>query len=60
MFAPFPLAERVATEDCVLPLSHPVVTTTGRLISEIPIKKGQPIFVAISAYHRYVYEYKSS
>ncbi|KAJ7692348.1 cytochrome P450 [Mycena olivaceomarginata] len=52
LFAPFPLAERVATEDCVLPLSHPVVTTTGRPISEIPIKKGQSIFVAISAYHR--------
>ncbi|KAJ7199170.1 cytochrome P450, partial [Mycena pura] len=52
LFAPFPLAERVATEDCVLPLSHPVVTTTGRLISEIPIKKGQSIFVSISGYHR--------
>jgi len=52
LYAPFPLAERVATEDCVLPLSQPVITTTGIQIPEVPIKKGQSIFVAIAAYHR--------
>ncbi|KAF7338658.1 Cytochrome P450 [Mycena venus] len=52
LFSPFPLAERVATEDCVLPLGQPITTTTGVQISEIPIKKGQAIFVAIASYHR--------
>ncbi|KAF8186856.1 cytochrome P450 [Mycena galopus ATCC 62051] len=52
MYSAFPLAERAATADCILPLSHPITTTTGIQISEIPIKKGQCFHVAIAAYHR--------
>jgi cytochrome P450 len=52
MYCGFPLSERVATEDCILPLSQPLTTTTGIQISEIPIKKGQCLYVAIAAYHR--------
>ncbi|KAJ7477997.1 cytochrome P450 [Mycena galericulata] len=52
MYSVFPLAERVASEDCLLPLIEPITTVTGAQISEIPIKKGQCLYVAISAYHR--------
>lgn len=48
----FPMSERVATEDCVLPLSQPITTTTGVQISEIPIKKGQCVYIAIATYNR--------
>ncbi|KAJ7800893.1 cytochrome P450, partial [Mycena olivaceomarginata] len=49
----FPLAERMATEDCVLPLSQPIISIDGSQILEIPIKKGQLFFVAIASYNRY-------
>ncbi|KAJ7136757.1 cytochrome P450, partial [Mycena epipterygia] len=51
-YSPFPLAERVATEDCVIPLSQPIITTTGEEIKQIPIKKGQYVYVAIASCHR--------
>jgi cytochrome P450 len=52
MYPPLPLAERVAAEDCVLPLSQPITTKTGAKVSEIPIQKGQFLYIAIAAYHR--------
>ncbi|KAJ7459585.1 cytochrome P450 [Mycena galericulata] len=52
MYCAFPLAERVAAVDCIIPLSQPITTITGTRISEIPIKRGQRLYVAISAYHR--------
>ncbi|KAJ7436989.1 cytochrome P450 [Mycena galericulata] len=52
MYSPLPLAERVASADCVLPLSQSVTNTDGIQMSEIPIKKGQFLYVAIAAYHR--------
>ncbi|KAJ6487786.1 cytochrome P450 [Mycena sanguinolenta] len=52
MYPAFPLSERIATEDCILPLSHPITTTTGVQISEIPINKGQRLHIAIGSYHR--------
>ncbi|KAJ7684284.1 cytochrome P450 [Mycena polygramma] len=52
LYPAFPLAERTATEDCVLPLSEPLTTTDGVRISELPIKKGQRLYVAIASYHR--------
>ncbi|KAF7351340.1 Cytochrome P450 [Mycena sanguinolenta] len=52
MYSAFPLSERITTEDCILPLSHPITTTTGVQISEIPIYKGQRLHIAIAAYHR--------
>ncbi|KAJ7465740.1 cytochrome P450 [Mycena galericulata] len=52
MYSMFPLSERVVAEDCLLPLSQPITTTVGTQMSQIPIKKGQCLYVAISAYHR--------
>ncbi|KAJ7743492.1 cytochrome P450 [Mycena maculata] len=52
VYSPLPLAERVASADCVLPLSKPIVAAAGIEISEIPIQKGQFFYVAIAAYHR--------
>ncbi|KAJ7480663.1 cytochrome P450 [Mycena latifolia] len=52
MFPPGPLLERWASEDCVLPLSSEIVTSTGNRIRELPIRKGQFIFLAVGAYQR--------
>ena len=52
LYPSVPIADRVATVDCVLPLSEPVTTTTGAKISEIPIKSGQRVYVSIGGYHR--------
>ncbi|KAJ7054219.1 cytochrome P450 [Mycena amicta] len=52
IYPALPMAERVAAEDCVLPLSQPIITTTGELITHIPIQKGQYVYVAIGSYHR--------
>ncbi|KAJ6594703.1 cytochrome P450 [Mycena capillaripes] len=52
LYSPLPLAERIATEDCVLPLSDPIRTSDGVHISELPIKKGQRFYIAIASYHR--------
>ncbi|KAJ7447214.1 cytochrome P450, partial [Mycena latifolia] len=46
------LLERWASEDCVLPLSSEIVTSTGQPIRELPIRKGQFIFLAVGAYQR--------
>ncbi|KAJ7053098.1 cytochrome P450, partial [Mycena amicta] len=51
-YPPFPLAERVAGEDCVLPLSDPLQTTVGTMVTEIPVKKGQFVYIGIASYHR--------
>ncbi|KAF9259689.1 cytochrome P450 [Marasmius fiardii PR-910] len=47
-----PLTERVAFEDTVLPLSQPITTTSGRVISDLPIQKGQIIHIGVGAYNR--------
>ncbi|KAF7328352.1 Cytochrome P450 [Mycena venus] len=52
MYCAFPLSERVASEDCILPLSQPIPTATGSQMFEIPIKKGQCLYVAIAAHNR--------
>jgi len=45
--------ERVVAKDSVLPLSDPITTASGKLITEIPVRKGQHLVIAISSYHRY-------
>ncbi|KAF9256700.1 cytochrome P450 [Marasmius fiardii PR-910] len=47
-----PLTERMAFEDTVLPLSQPITTTSGRVISELPVRKGQIIYIGVGAYNR--------
>ncbi|KAF9257256.1 cytochrome P450 [Marasmius fiardii PR-910] len=48
-----PLTQRMAFEDTVLPLSQPLTTISGRVITELPIKKGQTIQLGIAACNRY-------
>jgi len=52
LYPSLPIADRVATADCVLPLSEPLTTTTGAKISGIPIRSGQRLYVSIGGYHR--------
>ncbi|KAJ7182924.1 cytochrome P450 [Mycena crocata] len=52
LYCPLPFEERVASADCVLPLTEAITTTAGTQISEIPIRKGQFLYVAITSYHR--------
>ncbi|OCH85106.1 PAH-inducible cytochrome P450 monooxygenase PC-PAH 1 [Obba rivulosa] len=43
---------RVAERDDIIPLSKPVVSATGELVSEIPISSGQYISASICGYNR--------
>ncbi|OAX34712.1 cytochrome P450 [Rhizopogon vinicolor AM-OR11-026] len=43
---------RSASQDDVLPLSHPITTRFGKVIHELPVKKGTRITVSIAAYNR--------
>ncbi|KAJ7682539.1 cytochrome P450 [Mycena polygramma] len=49
---PVPITERIATEDSVLPLAEDIVIPGGQRVSQLPVKKGQAIMVAIASYHR--------
>ncbi|KAF8209204.1 cytochrome P450 [Mycena galopus ATCC 62051] len=46
------LQERVATKDTVIPVMGNIKTSNGELINEIPISKGQVLFLAIASYQR--------
>ncbi|KAK7046656.1 cytochrome P450 [Favolaschia claudopus] len=52
LYSTVPQTERVVAKDSVLPLSEPITTISGKVITEIPVKKGQHIVIAISSYHR--------
>jgi len=54
IYAGLPISERQVTSDTVIPLSKPIITTTGEQIHEIPVDKGQHIAVTISAYNKLV------
>lgn len=45
---------RFAARDDVLPLSKPITTTTGEVISTLPIPKGLKVILSISGYQRSV------
>ena len=51
---------RQASRDDVIPLSSPIMTKSGQLISEIPISKGQNIAISVGGYNRYGHPYESS
>lgn len=40
-------------QDEVIPLSQPIETTTGEIVSEIPVGKGQMIHLSLCGYNRY-------
>ncbi|KAF7323864.1 Cytochrome P450 [Mycena kentingensis (nom. inval.)] len=52
LYSTVPQTERVCVKDSVLPLAQPITNTAGKVISEIPVRKGQHIVLAISSYHR--------
>ena len=43
---------RVAVKDDVIPLAHPIVSTTGEQIAEVPIKAGQVFYASFVGYQR--------
>lgn len=43
---------RQAAQDDVLPLSKPIRTYSGDLVSQLPIPKGMKIIASIAGYHR--------
>lgn len=43
---------RVAGKDDALPLSEPIVTNSGRIISEVPVAKGTNLTLSFAAYNR--------
>ncbi|KAI0743366.1 cytochrome P450 [Daedaleopsis nitida] len=43
---------RVAAKDDVIPLMHPVTSTKGETVKEVPIRAGQVVITAFSGYHR--------
>ncbi|KAF7333393.1 Cytochrome P450 [Mycena venus] len=47
-----PNADRIATQDLVIPLSESLTARTGEKITHIPVKKGQVVSLGIAAYHR--------
>ncbi|KAJ3508491.1 hypothetical protein NLJ89_g5720 [Agrocybe chaxingu] len=47
-----PYSERIAIKDTVIPVSEPITTRSGQQITQIPVKKGQYVQIAISSYHR--------
>lgn len=50
---------RQAVRDDVLPLSQPITTTTGEVVSNLPIPKGLKVILSISGYNRSVVPFSS-
>ncbi|KAF5319614.1 hypothetical protein D9619_008560 [Psilocybe cf. subviscida] len=51
-YSTIPYTERIAIRDTVVPVSKAVTSRSGRKVTEIPVKKGQYVEVAISSYNR--------
>ncbi|KAJ7898062.1 cytochrome P450 [Mycena leptocephala] len=49
LYAPVSFQNRTATEAISIPLSAPIELSTGELVSEVPIAKGQTVLVSIEA-----------
>ncbi len=45
---------RVSSQDDILPLSEPIITTCGKVLHELPIPKGLQIISSVAAYNRLV------
>ncbi|KAF8160387.1 cytochrome P450 [Mycena galopus ATCC 62051] len=52
LYPAVPLSDRVATEDMIIPLKEAIVTSTRDHISQIQVKKGQAVTLAIASYQR--------
>lgn len=53
-YATVPFTDRIACMDTVVPLSTPVVTSSGKSIKEIRVKKGRMATISITGYNRCV------
>ncbi|KAJ7927010.1 hypothetical protein B0H13DRAFT_1599162, partial [Mycena leptocephala] len=51
MYQVVPIAERIAVRDTVIPLGDHITTSTGEILSQIHIRKGQIVVIGIAAYH---------
>lgn len=47
-----PHAQRIADKDDVIPLSRPITTESGEVLTEIAVPKGTRIVASIAAYNR--------
>ncbi|KAJ6569244.1 cytochrome P450 [Mycena capillaripes] len=47
-----PLHERVALRDTIIPLAEGIVTSTGEIMTQLPVRKGQTMNIAIASYQR--------
>lgn len=47
-----PMLSRVASRDDIIPLSQPVLSTTGDVVNAVPIRAGQWIYLSLCAYNR--------
>lgn len=45
---------RMADCDDVIPLEIPIISKTGEVITELPVKKGQPFIISLCGYNRLV------
>ncbi|KAK7065006.1 cytochrome P450 [Favolaschia claudopus] len=52
MYPAVAVSDRLAAEDAVLPLSEPIITSQGTQITEIPILKGQVVYLGTAQYQR--------
>jgi hypothetical protein len=52
MYPAAAMRERVALKDEIIPLSEGIFTTTGQRISQIHIRKGDQIMLALASYQR--------
>ena len=50
-----PEISRQSTQDDVLPLTKPIVGTSGKVYTELPIPKGTIIAIPTSGYNLYVF-----
>ncbi|KAF7302467.1 PAH-inducible cytochrome P450 monooxygenase [Mycena chlorophos] len=52
VYASGPYLERVASTDCVVPLSKSLVLTTGETVDKLVLRKGQYVALGVASYHR--------
>jgi hypothetical protein len=52
MFPALPFPELQAVKDVVIPLSESISLKTGQRINQIPVRKGQTVFVGIASYQQ--------
>ncbi|KAJ7673784.1 cytochrome P450 [Mycena polygramma] len=52
LYPAIPFLDRIALEDTVIPLSEAITTSTGEIMDQIPVTKGQIVTMAVASYQR--------